>query len=840
MRMRPALALVLATGTAAAAPIVKQARDVDGDGKPEIVELDESGDLRIDDSKKLSIGAVKAAKLSVSQFKGNPLLVVDTGTEAILIERRAGTWRQVLRTPVGGVGIDADYSIAIAATAQGLYRYQTRPGAMRCDGKPAFLFAEGFNGTKFQRLSKLPIDITEGAPVVTARPDTSAAPESLLYKARFASHQPGATDAGALGIPAELDDGKPATAWREDLTASAGEGQFFTFVPRFVGAKARQLRIVPGAQKGTNRPQRLGVVSSTGAWHVELPDAQKEKDAANAAYIADLPSPVEGCITVIIESTYGSDHGTTAIAELAVYAEGERNAGATTAGTAATGGDMLLARVVAEGKDGATSAAQALSRRGAAGAAALEAELARANDAAARGRLVRAAIGIRDPSAGPLLARAIAEDWIAGTDLVAAVRALAGRGVGAELAALAKKSGTPIEARAEAARALQPTNEQERDLLVTLAGSGPREVRQAVIERLSELPVDKLLALAKPETAPAIAGDIWRAITRRAHAKPDERPAALAAMLAALPAATDYEARYRLVDGIAATGDAAALKTLAATLASYPLDASTSAYKQVAARAISVNPRNDATDLLVMFTRDRDPGVRLAALSALTTATGTAPGPWHGDAGVDGIDRVIQTLLATDTWPEVRRNAAQALGARCSRPGPAASLADAVKKDADMAVRSDALAGLVDCRAAGVADMLAKLWDDSKAPLELRGRAVDLVVNLGDKALTAKLVKKYTQWRGAAIESEEALALAQRAAYTLGRTAPPGAADALAAALDDSAFPEIVGTAATGLGLLGPACPPTMKKKLGDLAASDEEQQVVSAAKRAYELCGKR
>lgn len=825
--LRAGLALLVLGGSAVAAPIARLSQDVDGDGKTDTVELDDTGELRIN-AAKLRVGAARKATIGVSQFRGAPLLVVDTGSEAIIIERQGGTWKQALRTPLGGQGIDADYAIAIAATPQGVYRYQTRPGAQRCDGKPAYLFAEGFNGTKFQRLSKLPIDIKEGAGVITARLDTAPAPEALLYKARFASHQPGATDASALGIPAELDDGKPATAWREDLTASAGEGQFFTYVPRFAGAKAAQLRIVPGAQKGTNRVQRLGVVSASGAWHVDLPDA-KDKDAA---FIADLPSPVEGCITVIIESTYGADRGTTAIAELAVFAEGERAAGG--------GGDALLARVVAEGKDGATSAAQALARRGAAGAAAIDAELARAKDAAARSRLVRAAIELRDPAAGPLLARAIAQGWVTGTDLVAAVRALAGLGVGSELAAIAQKSGTPMEARVAAARALQPTNDKERDLLVGLAGHGAFAVRQAVIEQLSELPVATLAPIAQAQTTSQPAGDIWRAVTRRAHAKPDERATALAAMLAALPAATEYEARYRLVDGIAATGDAAALKTLAATLASYPLDASTSAYRQIAARAIAANPRPEATDLLVTFTRDRDPGVRLAALAALTTATGTAAGPWHKDAGADGVDRVIQTLLATDTWPEVRRNAAQALGARCARPGPAAALVDAVNKDADIAVRTDALAGLVECRAPGIAELLAKLWSDGKAPLELRGRAVDLVANLGDRALATKLVATFTRWRGAAIESEEALALAQRAAYALGRTSPPGAAEALVAALDDSAFPEIVGSAATALGLLGPACPATAKKRLQDLAGSDDEPQVTTAAKRAYQLCGKR
>jgi HEAT repeat protein len=231
--------------------------------------------------------------------------------------------------------------------------------------------------------------------------------------------------------------------------------------------------------------------------------------------------------------------------------------------------------------------------------------------------------------------------------------------------------------------------------------------------------------------------------------------------------------------------------------------------------------------------------VRLGALSAIAGASGTPTGPWHGNAGPDGIDRVIITRLTSDTWPEVRRSAAQTLGVRCERPGPAKALFDAVARDPDLAVRSDALAGLVECKAPGTAAVLAKLWDDSEAPLDLRRRAVDLTVQLGDAALAKKLAGKLRQWRGGAIESEAALALAQNAAYALGATAAPGAAEALIAALDDSAYPEIVAAAATGLGLLGPACPPAAKKKLEGLRDS-EEQQVQIAAKRAASVCGKR
>jgi len=324
----------------------------------------------------------------------------------------------------------------------------------------------------------------------------------------------------------------------------------------------------------------------------------------------------------------------------------------------------------------------------------------------------------------------------------------------------------------------------------------------------------------------------------RAHAAPAARTGPAAGRPAALPAPPEYEPRYRFVDGIAATGDAAALKLLGATLASYPADQSTAAYKQVAARAVAVNARPDASDLVISFTRDRDPGVRLAALAALSTATGTAAGPWNGDAGIDGIDRVIMTMLARDSWPDVRRASATALATRCTRPGPAAALTDAVAKDADLGVRADALTGLVECKATGIVDVLQKLWDNGKAPLELRGRAVDLTANLGDLQLGAVLVAKYRQWRVAAIESEEARALAQRAAFAIGRLAPRGAVEALLDGTRDEAFPEIQATAATGLGLLGKACSATARQRLVDLTSSDDAQ-VSTAAKRAAAICGK-
>ena len=239
------------------------------------------------------------------------MLVVELDQEAVLFEYATPSWKQVGRVPIGGVGLDQDYGLAIDARPDGIYRYQTRPGFERCDGAPAYLFAEGWNGTKFQRLAKIPTGVPDNAPVIAARVDHGdRGPTPLLYQARFASHEPGASDAGALGIPTELDDGKPRDVWREELAASAGEGQFFTFEPRVATAQASELRIVPGnptsasTMKAFNRPHRIAIVSAQGAWQIELPDAAA--DSLGTAYVVDLPTPIAGCVTVVIESTYGS------------------------------------------------------------------------------------------------------------------------------------------------------------------------------------------------------------------------------------------------------------------------------------------------------------------------------------------------------------------------------------------------------------------------------------------------------------------------------------------------------------------------------------------------------
>lgn len=843
--MRPGIALVfvaVVAGSAAAAPttLASLREDVDGDGVADVIELTSDGRLVIGTRPVTELQLAPAfdrARLEISRAKTGVLIVADVGTtsgeHAIIVGREARRWIELARVPVGGVGLDREYAYEIDATPLGVYHYQVRGDIKRCDGKPTYLFPQGFDRDwrEFRKVLPPPM-IDASAPQLAARVDTEAAHEPLLYKAHAASHVRSATDAGALTIPAELDDGRPDTAWIEGL-GSDGRGQFFTFEARAAGAKAHQIRIVATASatpavkgaslKGANRVRELGIATAAGTWRVELPDA--EKQGPGRAFVVDLPQAISGCVTVVILSTYGPPSGQTAIAELGVYAEGERGGS----------GDVLLAGLVADGGAGAMNAAAALAKRGGPGAVAISAELQKRKHVPARRRLLAALVQIKDPAAVPALVGAAESGTVRDQDLIDLIDALARNGQVQALRDLAARKQLPIDARVAAASRIDPVAGFEQ--LTDLAGTAPRQVRRQVIEQLAQAPLAELLPFAQYAMKPGRAGDVWRAITRHARTHPEARPAIVAAMREQLVAATDYERRYRLIDGIATYGDAEALRALDTFLRALPAGPRTSALRQVAIEGISSAPRPEAIDLVIAFARDTDPGVRLAALSALAAAETDGGGPWHAPDGPDSIDRVLINGLATDTWPEIRRRAATALGARCTRPGPATALVQAVTGDRNLDVRGDALTALVQCKASGVGALLARTWDDGKAPIELRKRAVDLVILLEDRQLAATLIRKLAAWRADAIESRASLELAQSAAGVLGRLNPPGAQDALIAALDDTAFPEIVSSAALALGTLGPACSQVAKARLTAIARQDDRSS--TAARHAARLCGR-
>jgi hypothetical protein len=466
---------------------------------------------------------------------------------------------------------------------------------------------------------------------------------------------------------------------------------------------------------------------------------------------------------------------------------------------------------------------------------AIEAALAATTARGARQRLVGALAEIRDPAAAPVLVHAASVGGVREQGLREVIDALGRLDQGQALHDLAAQGALALDARVAAASELTASG-PGLAWLIDLLGHGAPEVRRAARDRLSATaPIAALIAAAGSEAAPGKAGDLWMAAATAAlaeHGARAERAAVVTAMIAAWPTATEYQRRYRLAYGIAALGDAAALDRLAGWLAALPDGAEAAAVRQVAVAAVAIDPRPGTTGFVVAHARDRDPGVRLAALAALA-----------GDANADA-DAVLGDAIARDAWPEIRRRAASALGARCQRTEPARVLTDAALRDRDLSVRGDALGALAACHAAGAAALLARIWNDDKAAVELRARAVLEAIALGEPGPAAALLDRFRQWRGEAINSADALALAQSAAAAIGRLHPPGAARALSDALDDTAFPEIVQAAALALGALGPACPPEAQAKLARIAQSKADDsgssaQAASAAKHAAAQCGR-
>src|SRR5262249_22085993 len=156
--VRSLLALAALSGVAYAGPIASLAKDVDGDGAVDQIALDNKGELTIETKhgkSSVKLAAMKRASLAAGLVHGAPTVIVRADTQGIVIQ--GPSWKQVASVPIGGVGLDADYSVALEIVEGELYRFQARPGFQRCDDKPALLFAERFDAGKFVAAAKLPI-----------------------------------------------------------------------------------------------------------------------------------------------------------------------------------------------------------------------------------------------------------------------------------------------------------------------------------------------------------------------------------------------------------------------------------------------------------------------------------------------------------------------------------------------------------------------------------------------------------------------------------------------------------------------------------------------------------
>ncbi|HTJ43736.1 MAG TPA: hypothetical protein VL463_16635 [Kofleriaceae bacterium] len=806
--------------------------DVDGDGKVDQIIVRDNGSLTVFGTKTTASlevpHPVTAAQISAAGPRIAAMIDASDGTHTgVAVELRGDKLVELWRGPVGPVGRDADYDVRIEATAGGLVRYQHKPGVERCDGAPARLFAETWDGGAWKP-ARPELAVPDAATEIAAT-DAKTFDAGLVYRASAASSRAGATDAGELAAPSAIDDGEVATAWSGAVDP---RGEFFTYRAKMSGVRAAAVRIAHGA-RGRGRVTRVAIVGGGKAFWIKVPDSDKPM-------LATLPEPIaSSCVSIVIGGARGSS--AVSIGELAIVGDVEL----------APGGmeKALAASVAAGGTDGVT-AARVLAGRGEAGARAVIEELdARGGmgggDVATRRRLVAALIDNGAPIAAVPLAVALADGDISGGDAPRAVDKLATMGDDG-LAALVKLTGdarVDVAVRAAAVHGLgviaasgsDPQLKAAEDALIALAGDGDARLRRAVIDALAaHATVQRLIERAAASTG-AKAGDVWRAAVIADRDGKLVRPL----LRDVLAKGASYDERYRAIEGLA-EGDDADVAAVGAAVKTLGDSAVAGALKSVAARGLGRNHRAPAAaSLLLELAADGDPGVRLAAIGALASREPSgSSGAWVDptpEAARDSIDRVIGTALAGDHWPEVRRASAAALGARCARPGPAAALGGAIDHDTDDDVRGDALAALVACHAAGVSDRLFAIADDDRASRGLRVRAIDLTVALGDASLLHGLEDRFARWRGAAFSDDVALDLAVHAAVALGRLGDRGALQALVDAAGDAAFPELQAAAATALGELAP-CPPAVRQTLDTLTTSDQ-RNVALAARRARTRC---
>ncbi len=838
-----ALLAMLVSSASADPPdaLAPQQADLDGDGHDDVIAVSaEPPRLRVQLSTGGSFvapvtGAIDSARIEIAAASSTrPAIAVarierrDQPAEAIVLTLRDERVEELWRGEVGALGDDGEGAMEVAITDAGLLRYQTRPGVERCDGQPARLFTEGwdFSSGRFRAIynpTGLPADAEELQ--ASSQPPMPQSPElSAVFRATAASTQRGAGDARELTAPIELDDGNPATAWRESVGGN-GRGEFLTFRARADRARVAALRIVPGdaassaAWKAANRLRRIGIVlGPQQAYWVRFSDSAAKP---GAAFWVTLPEPVATrCVTVVLDATYRGTatprgSGETAISELTVLTELDLAPG---------GADAALAAEVARGGSEGRQAARILASRSG-GAAALAAALASASTPAAQLRLRLALAASQAPDARELAA-GLAMAEATGADRAALTAALVRLGAAAlpGLAALLTDAEAPLAARTAAADALATLGAAARPALLTAAGAGPRGLRVAVSKALAA-PEDAqpaLLAAATDSAAPAAEADLWRAIelAGRAHGFDSSVVASAAARL---EGATAYELRYRLLALVATAGDGAALQAAWRVLSSLPEDAGGEALRRVAAEALADNPAPAARALLVRLADNADPGVRLAVAAALGQ---------RADADANS-DALLVNRLRSDGWPAVRRRAAAALTPRCQRSAPVAEALEAALRDRALPVRREALLALVACRAPRIEQTLERVALDAAAAMALREVAVLAIPRLGERATLEPLLKVFAAARQAAWSDPRAPRLAAAALTAMGQLGGRSASRTILAAARDASFPEIQAAAVTAAGTL---CPEGALPVLTGLSSSSEPSVAV-AARAALRRC---
>ena len=821
-----AVLAVLAREAAAQKPVAaaELRLDIDGDGKTDVVRVEDTAIVSVaitgaagdapwkafrttgEPIREASLDARTIGKRTVllarAEFGRRRAAAADS-TEVMVLVWNGGALDAIAQETVGPQGRDGEWSQDIALTDSGVIRFQGRPGVSRCDGKPAYLFAElyDFKRKAFRR-STLPVMLPDDATKLSPMSGARATARTVAFRFAGASTDDSATSAADLGAPRELEDGDTNTAWR-----GLGRGQFATALQRS-DHPVVAIRVV---SRGVTE---LGVLLGDRAFRVPLAAAASEQ------WIELDPPVTARCATFVI-SKLGKR---ASISELAIYTELELSK---------NGGADVLAAQIAAGKQTATAVEQ-LSQLGPPGPTAIVDALHSASNETARQRLRMALAGLARrgialaPQAINELVRGCASPRAKRTDLMTCTAALQRMPPDSAAAAaatmVAQDTATDAARRAGVDLLGGLAGEAAMRHLIALAGTGSRTLRRHVAHAIGGRDAAELPALVAEIESAASTGaeaDLWRA-TGLLAARASERDVAVAAMVGRLAATDDYELRYRLLGAIGPLDAPAALDAVAAVLAGGGESARDLALRRVAIAALGRNASTRAEQLIAGALDSADPGTRIAAVDALADR----------DALGEATETGLIALLSGDVWPRARRSAAGALGTRCARAPVADALLSAVDDD-DFGVQTTALTALAACGDARIDGVLAGIAADRKRESGLRTHAIQLLGERPGEATCTALARVTRNARKNAWSDQAAIAIASAGLAALSNGCGDAATEIVLDAAHDDAFPDIQIAA---IHALGARCPAGARKAL--LRASRlDHRSVKDAARRALRRC---
>lgn len=735
--------------------------------------------------------------------------------------------RLIFAGSTGPQGVDQEWQQSLQVTSRGVLLYQGRQDANRCDGAQVYLFPRmyDFKTRTFRPVAHLPK--VEGLTEVVATRSPAALPatEPLnTFRLVFAStHLGDGSQSINLAAPAEAEDGKPETAWFEGR-GGFGQGEFIIARSEVSPYRLKALRLIPGHAKDRRTFQQanrirsaLLLLSAAKRFRISFPvDPAKDRGKLTDPYWIILPESVATtCATLVIEHVYpGSaarppkDGGRTAISELRFFTELEFSGGL----------QQVAKDLASENADRGQAAVSILARQGIRGVQLAARSIPKATPRAL-GRILNILSGSGLPeSAKPLVSLL---PRLRPRQQLTALEALERLGSAAapELLPLLGE-GSSLELRASVARTLgRIGGDQVRTALLDLAGSGPVELRAAVVDGLTRLTPTDLEAVLQAAIASGRLtrkADLILAASRMGR-KLDGRKSVARRIGELWATSTAFEVRYRILEALGRLDPAGQQSVLLRAVSTKDPVLRWLAVQQMR----QINTRA-AIQALQRAVTDSDPRVRAAAAHALA-----------GRTADPRLGRKLAKQLLGERWSMVTSALAEALGRHCTRQG-----VDALKQtilSGPRGVDHIALISLARCRPPELFKELMAMAGSNTWRTSLRQRALQLISPDLARGHDDTLVRLFGRLRKQAIRSDGDEVVTLAAAKVLVACKTDKTAEALADALALDPHETIRAAAADALSEI---CSRRTTTTLKRAAKSDASPMVQRAARRALKRCG--